>query len=75
MSFDMKDLKKELYNAALITVGATAVGFASRKAVGTPLGTPETLKGALKLGVAVGLGCFVIKYAEKQKWIPSEIKV
>ena len=75
MSFDMKGLKKELYNAALITVGATAVGFASRKAVGTPLGTPETLKGALKLGVAVGLGCFVIKDAEKQKWIPSEIKV
>ena len=71
----MKDLKKELYNAALITVGATAVGFVSRKAVGTPLGTPETLKGSLKLGVAVGLGCLAIKYAEKQKWIPSEIKV
>ena len=74
MSFDMKDLKKELYNAALITAGATAVGFVSRKAVGTPLGTPETLKGALKLGVAVGLGCFVIKFAETKKWIPSEIK-
>ena len=71
----MNDLKEELYNAALITVGATAVGFASRKAVGTQLGTPETLKGSLKLGVAVGLGCLVIKYAEKQKWIPSEIKV
>ena len=71
----MEDFKKELYNAALITAGATAVGFASRKAVGTPLGTPETLKGALKLGVAVGLGCLAVKYAEKQKWIPSEIKV
>ena len=71
----MKDLKKELYNAALITAGATAVGFASRKAVGTPLGTPETLKGALKLGVAVGLGCLVVKFAETKKWIPSEIKV
>ena len=74
MSFDMKGLKKELYNAALITAGATAVGFASRKAVGTPLGTPETLKGALKRGVAVGLGCFVLKFAETKKWIPSEIK-
>ena len=70
----MKDLKKELYNAALITAGATAVGFVSRKAVGTPLGTPETLKGALKLVVAVGLGCFVIKFAETKKWIPTEIK-
>ena len=70
----MKDLKKELYNAALITAGTTAVGYASRKAVGTQLGTPETLKGALKLGVAIGLGCFLVKYAETKKWIPSEIK-
>ena len=35
MSFSMEEFKKELYNAALITAGATAVGFASRKAVGT----------------------------------------
>ena len=72
MSFDMKDLKKELYNAALITAGATAVGLASRKLAGTPLGTPETLKGAVKLGVAVGLGCFAVKFAQTKKWIPSE---
>ena len=70
----MEDLKKELYNAALITAAATAVGFASRKAVGTPLGTPEPLKGALKLGVAVGLGCFAVKYAQTKKWVPTEIK-
>ena len=68
----MKDLEKELYNAALITTGATAVGFVSRKAVGVPLSTPETLKGALKLGVAVGLGCFAVKFAQTKKWIPSE---
>ena len=74
MSFSMEEFKKELYNAALITVGATAVGYASRKAVGTQLGTPETLKGSLKLEVAIGVGCFLIKYAEKKKWVPSEIK-
>ena len=61
----MGELKNELYNAVLITAGATAVGFASRKAVGTQLGTPETLKGSLKLGVAIGVGCFLVKYAEK----------
>ena len=66
MSFDKKDLKKELYNAALITAGATAVGLASRKVAGTPLGTPETLKGALKLDVAVGLGCFALKFAQRK---------
>ena len=71
---EFKDYKKQLYNAALITLGATAVGLASKKAVGTPLGTPETLKGALKLGIAVGLGCIAVKFAEKRKWIPSEIK-
>ena len=70
----MDEFKKELYNAALITVRATAVGYASRKAVGTQLGTPETLKGSLKLEVAIGVGCFLIKYAEKKKWVPSEIK-
>ena len=68
----MEDFKKELYSTALITAGATAVVFVSRKAVGTQLGTPETLKGALKLGAATGLGCFAVKYAEKKKWIPSE---
>ena len=74
MSFTMDEFKKELYNAALITAGATAVGFASRKAVGTQLGTPETLKGSLKLGAAIGVGCFLVKFAKKKGWIPSEIK-
>ena len=71
----MEEFKKELYDAALITAGATAVGFTVKKAVGTQLGTPETLKGSLKLGAAIGVGCFLIKYAEKKKWIPSQIKV
>ena len=75
MSFTMDEFKKELYNAVLITAGATAVGFASRKAVGTQLGTPETLKGSLKLGAAIGVGCFLVKFAKKKDWIPSEIKV
>ena len=70
----MKDLKKELYNTSLITAGATAVGLASRKVAGTPLGTPESLKGALKLGVAVGLGCVAVKFVQTKKWIPEEIK-
>ena len=69
----MEEYKKQLYNATLITIGATAVGLVSKKAAGTPLGTPETLKGALKLGIAVGLGCIAVKFAEKEKWIPSDI--
>ena len=67
----MKDFKKELYDAALITAGATAVGLASRKATGNSLGMPETLKGALKLGVAVGLGSVAVKFFQMKKWIPD----
>ena len=73
MSFDMKDLKKELYDAALITAGATAVGLLARKGAGTPLGTPESLKGALKLVVAVGVGSVAVKYFQTKKWVPTDI--
>ena len=68
----MKDLKKELYDATLITAGATVVGLVSKKVAGTPLGTPESLKTALKFAVAVGLGCVAVKFAQTKKWIPSE---
>ena len=70
----MEEYKKQLYNATLITIGATAVGFASKKRWVLHLAHQKTLKGALKLGIAVGLGCIAVKFAEKKKWIPSEIK-
>ena len=41
MGFNMKDLKKELFNAALITSSVEAVGFVAKKA---PLGHLELLK-------------------------------
>ena len=63
----MKFLKKELYNAVLTTAAATAVGLVARKVAGTSLGTPESLKGAVKLGAAV-------KFVQMKKWIPSEIE-
>ena len=69
----MDNLKKNVYDAALITAGATAVGFVSRKAVGTRLSTPDTLKEMVKMGVAVGLGCFAVKYAQEKKWIPDKV--
>ena len=31
----MEEYKKQLYDATLITIGATAVGLVSKKAVGT----------------------------------------
>lgn len=74
-SFNMEDLKKDLYEAALITASASAVGFAVRKTTGTSLSTPETLKGALKLGAAVGLGVVGVKFLQMKKWIPTKPKV
>ena len=40
----MKDLKKEFFDAALITSSVAAVGFVAKKATGDPLGTPGTIK-------------------------------
>lgn len=74
-SFDMKDIKKDLYEAALITAGAAAAGFLFRKATGSSLSTPETLKGTLKFGVAVGLGVVGVKFLQMKKWVPVDPKV
>ena len=62
----------ELYDAALVTFGATAVSMASKKAVGEQLGTPSTLKGTLKLAAAVGAGMVKVKYIQSKKWIPTD---
>ena len=67
----MDELGKILYTVGLLTVGTTAAGFASKKALGTSLGTPETLNGSVKLGVAIGLGCFAVGFAQEKKWIPK----
>lgn len=74
-SLDMKVIKKDLYEAALITAGATSAGFLFRKATGSSLSTPETLKGTLKFEVAVGLGVVGVKFLQMKKWIPVDPKV
>ena len=51
----MNDLKKELYDAALITAGATAVGLLARKGGGTPWGIPESLKEVSNLELQLDL--------------------
>ena len=75
MGFNMKDLKKELFNAALITSGVAAVGFVSKKTTGDSLGTPGTIKGTLKLGLAVALGVIGVKFCQDKKWLPTDSQV
>ena len=51
-----KEVMNSVYTAAAVTAGAVGVSYVSKKFLKTPLGVPETVNGAAKLAVAVGLG-------------------
>ena len=56
-----KEYGEQLYEAALLTVGAVGVSFVSRKLTKDTLGVPMTLNGAAKLALAVGISTIGIK--------------
>ena len=60
-----KDVMNDAYTAAAITAGAVGVSYASKKFLKMPLGVPETVNGAAKLAVAVGLGCWSRRYKRR----------
>ena len=68
-----KDMINNAYTAAVITAGAVGVSHASMKFLKTPLGVPETVNGAAKLAVAVGLGTLLVKAIQDKEYIPKEI--
>ena len=68
-----KDMINNAYTAAVITAGAVGVSYASKKFLKTPLGVPETVNGAAKLAVAVGLGTLLVKAVQDKEYIPKEI--
>ena len=68
-----KDVMNDAYTAAAITAGAVGVSYVSKKFLKTPLGVPETVNGAAKLAVAVGLGTLLVKTLQEKKYIPEEI--
>ncbi|CAB4000085.1 Hypothetical predicted protein [Paramuricea clavata] len=51
MSTESK-MSKEVYDAVLLTAGAVGISMASKKILKEPLGTPENVKGMLKLAVS-----------------------
>ena len=61
------------YTAAAVTAGAVGVSYVSKKFLKTPLGVPETVNGAAKLAVAVGLGTLLVKTLQDKNYIPKEI--
>ena len=70
-SVDRKDLMNELYDALLYTGGAVIMSMTTKKVLKESLGTPETIKGTVKLALAIGAGTVAVKYAESKKWLPT----
>ena len=68
-----KDMINDAYTAAVITAGAVGVSYASKKFLKTSLGVPETINGAAKLAVVVGLGSLLVKKLQGKEYIPKEI--
>lgn len=61
----------DVYDAVLITAGF-GVNMASKKLLKEPLGTPESVKGILKLAVAVGVSIMLVKWAQTKKYLPVD---
>ena len=72
MSAMEKNLMNEVYESALITLGAVTVSIISKKSIGEQLGTPATGNGTLKLAAAVSLGTIGVKYIQDKKWLPTD---
>ena len=68
-----KEVMNSAYTAAAVTAGAVGVSYVSKKFLKTPLGVPETVNGAAKLAVAVGLGTLLVKTLQDKEYIPKEI--
>ena len=66
-----KEYGKQLYEAAILTVGAVAVSAASRKLTKDTLGVPMTLNGYVKLTLAFGISAIGIKILKDKKYLPD----
>jgi hypothetical protein len=65
-------MTREVYDAVLLTAGAVVVSMASKKIFKEPLGTPENVKGMLKLAVSVSLSSLLVSYLKEMKYLPDD---
>ena len=72
MSLGKNELMNELYNAGLITLGVVATSMISRKLVKDDLGVTSTTSRVLRLAAAVGGGSILVKYLQKNNYVPEE---
>ncbi len=66
-----KEYGEQLYDAAVLTVGAVGVSYASRKLTKDTLGVPMTLGGSAKLALAFGLSAIGIKMLKDKSVLPA----
>ena len=71
MSTESK-MTKEVYDAVLLTAGAVGISMASKKFFNEPLGTPENVKGFVKLAVSVSLSSLLVSYLKEKKYLPDD---
>ncbi|CAB3999229.1 Hypothetical predicted protein [Paramuricea clavata] len=60
-------MTREVYDAVLLTAGAVGISMASKKLLKEPLGTPENVKGMVKLAVSVSLSSLLVSYLKEKK--------
>ncbi len=66
-----KEYGEQLYEAAVLTAGAVAVSYASRKLTKDALDVPMTFKGSVKLALAFGLSSIGVKMLKDKKYLPD----
>ena len=66
-----KEYGEQLYDAAILTVGAVGVSFASKKLTKDTLGVPMTFNGAAKLALAFGLSAIAVKTLKDKSILPA----
>ncbi len=66
-----KEYGEQLYEAAVLTAGAVAVSYASRKLTKDTLGVPMTLGGSAKLALVFGLSSIGVKMLNDKKYLPD----
>ncbi len=66
-----KEYGAQLYDAAVLTVGAVGISYASRKLTKDTLGVPMTLNGAAKLALAFGLSAIGVKVLKDKNLVPD----
>ena len=66
-----KEYGAQLYNTAVLTVGAVGVSFVSRKLTKDTLGVPMTLNGSAKLALAFGISAIGVKMLKDKSVLPD----